>query len=133
VRRPAAGRRAIRVYQATLFAEGRLKWSAPTIPESPDPQGSWLKVDGGSVSLMVGAGWQSQGELFFGIWEDLGGGHELTISGRGSGRRVERAMSGTFEGDFHAWGGDSDSPGITCHAADHHFTFAPAEPRAAAG
>jgi hypothetical protein len=31
-------------------------------------------------------------------------------------------MSGTLEGNFESWG---NVPSITCHAADHHFTFAP--------
>jgi hypothetical protein len=116
---------AVRVYVVTLSADGRLTWSAPTIPQSPDPQGSWLKVDGDLVSLMVGSGWQSQGEVFHGIWEDRGGGHELAISGRGSGLVEGAGMSGTFEGDFYTWDENSSVPGISCHAADHRFTLTP--------
>jgi hypothetical protein len=117
---------AVRTYQAAAFPDGHLHWIGPTVTE---PQGShqfssW-KVDGDSVSLTIGEQPEDRWDefVFHGIWEDLGGGHQLTIYGRGTGRVEGSAMTGTFEGDFTSWytaGGGTD-----CTAADHHFTLTP--------
>jgi hypothetical protein len=110
---------AVRVYEVSS-AGGYLLWSAPTITQSRVDQRSTLKVDGDTVSLVIGAS-DRQEDIFYGIWEDLGGARTLAISGHGGGRVEGSAMSGTFEGAFDA--GGSSVPGTTCYAVDHHFTL----------
>ncbi len=115
---------AVRVYEVTMSYGGDLLWQAPTITQSRADQRSTLKMDGGAVSLVIGNGWPDpQDTLFYGIWEDLGGGRVLAVYGQGSGQAQGSAMSGTFEGDFDAEG--ANGAWSSCHAADHHFTLTP--------
>jgi hypothetical protein len=115
---------AVRVYQVMLSAGGTLQWEAPTITQSRADQRSSLKMDGGAVSLVIGSGWPDpQGDIFYGIWEDLGGAGTLTVYGHGNGRVEGSSMNGTFEGDFDSRG--TNVPGVNCHAADHRFTIEP--------
>jgi hypothetical protein len=113
----------VRVYDVAMSAGGVLQWEAPTITQPRADQRSWLKVDGGTVSLVIGGGNDPIGDVFYGIWEDLGGGRALAIYGQGSGQVEGSVMSGTLKGDFEFLG--TDMGGAICHAADHHFTLIP--------
>jgi hypothetical protein len=115
---------AVRVYEVTMSEGGVLQWTAPTIHQARADQRSSLKIDGGAVSLVIGSGWPDpRDDIFYGIWEEVGGAGTLTVYGHGSGRVEGFSMSGTFEGDFDSWG--TNVPGVSCHAANHHFTFVP--------
>jgi len=127
---PVAARH--RTYTATLFSDGRIEWAAPTL--NP-PSGHW-PISSGRVdeaqarfSFSIDVERDPQSDDFHGLWDDLGEGTVLTISGNGigtiDGRRITGTLAGLFSFSEPAVPSNPNGSivGHYCSATDHAFTF----------
>ena len=119
-----------RTYVATLFRDGRIEWTGPTLNPSP----GHLPISTGSLtddafSFSVDVERDPQSDDFHGISDDTGNGTFLNISGEGIGSVHEGDITGTFNGLFAFYEPFlPPRPDIWwvihyCKAADHRFRF----------
>jgi len=82
-----------------------------------------------TFSFSIDVARDPQSDDFHGLWEDLGSGKVLNISGKGSGVVRGSEVTGTFDGLFALYDPlDPPQPGIFftahyCKARDHQFRF----------
>ena len=120
-----------RSYTATLFTDGRIAWAGSTL----NPPGGHFPISSGRVydaqrfSFSIDIPRDPQSDDFHGLWDDLGNGTFLNISGNGSGTLDGGRITGTLVGLF-AFFERVVSPtasvslvGHYCSATDHPFTF----------
>jgi hypothetical protein len=119
-----------RTYTETLRSNGTIEWSGPTLsPPSGHATISSGSVSDTSLSFSIDVERDPQSDDFHGLWEDLGGGKILNISGKGSGAVRGAEVTGTFDGLFALYDPlDPPQPGILftahyCKARDHQFRF----------
>ena len=121
-----------RSYTATLFTDGRIEWAAPTLnPPSGHRPSSSGRVDQAQArfSFSIDVERDPQSDDFHGLWDDLGEGTFLNISGNGIGTIDGRRTTGTLAGLFAFF--EPVVPrnpsvllvGHYCSASDHPFTF----------
>jgi len=119
-----------RSYTATLLENGTIQWTGPTLNPPPGhrPVSSGSLV-GDTFSFSVDFDRDPQSDDFHGIWDDMGNGTFLNISGKGIGERHALEITGTFDGLFAFY--EPVVPpqpsvlivGHYCRAGDHRFTF----------
>ena len=121
-----------RSYTATLFNDGRLEWTGPTL----NPPSGHFPISSGRVddaqarlSFSIDIERDPQSDDFHGLWDDLGAGTFLNISGNGSGPIDGGRITGTLAGMF-AFFEPVVPPnpnvllvGHYCSATDHRFSF----------
>ena len=82
-----------------------------------------------ALSFSIDVERDPQSDDFHGLWEDLGSGKVLNISGKGSGVVRGSEVTGAFDGLFALYDPlDPPQPGILltahyCKARDHQFRF----------
>jgi len=119
-----------RIYTETLRSDGTMDWSAPSL----DPPSGHATISSGvlsddTLSFSIDVERDPQSDDFHGLWEDLGSGKVLNISGKGSGVVRGSEVTGTFDGLFALYDPlDPPQPGIFftahyCKARDHQFRF----------
>ena len=121
---PSAARE--RTYTATLLSDGRIEWTGSTLRPPPGHRpisSGTFSEDVFSFSIDVER--DPQSDDFHGIWDDMGGGTYLTISGKGSGTVDDGEITGLLKGMF-AFYEPVPNPNIVqvghyCTAADHRF------------
>jgi hypothetical protein len=121
-----------RSYTANLFNDGRIEWIGPTL----NPPSGHFPISSGRVddaqarfSFSIDVERDPQSDDFHGIWDDLGAGTFLNISGNGNGTIDGAQITGTLAGLF-AFFEPVVPPnpnvllvGHYCSATDHSFTF----------
>jgi hypothetical protein len=118
-----------RTYTATLLLGGTIEWTAPTLKP---PSGHWTvssgTLSGDMFSFSIDIERDSQSDDGHGLWDDMGGGTFLTISGNGRGTVDEGGITGQFNGLFAFFEPVRDPNvlviGHYCRAVDHRFRFA---------
>jgi hypothetical protein len=94
---PAAARQ--RTYTATLFADGNIGWSGPTVrPPSGHRAVSSGTITGDIFSFSIDFDRDPQSDDFHGIWDEMGGGTVLNISGKGIGTVHGPEINGRLNG-----------------------------------
>ncbi len=118
-----------RTYTETLRSDGTIDWSGPTLnPPSGHATISSGVLSDNALSFSIDIERDPQSDDFHGLWEDLGSGKVLNISGKGSGV-VRAEVTGTFDGLFALYDPlDPPQPGTLftahcCTARDHQFRF----------
>jgi hypothetical protein len=111
-----------RSYTATLLDTGTIQWTGPTL----HPPASHRAISSGSLvgdtfSFSVDVDRDPLSDDFHGIWDDMGNGEVLNISGKGVGDRHDLEITGTFNGLYAFY--EPDRTPHYCRAADHRFTF----------
>jgi hypothetical protein len=123
---PSAARE--RTYTAALLSDGRIEWTGPTL----NPPSGHRPISAGTFSedafsFFVDYERDPQSDDFHGIWDEMGGGTILNISGRGSGTVKDREITGLLNGVFAFYEPVPDPNvllrGHYCSAADHRFRF----------
>jgi len=102
----------------------------------PDPESTFRSRDHffssrlrHALSFSIDIERDPQSDDFHGLWEDLGSGKALNISGKGSGVVRGAEVTGTFDGVFALYDPlDPPRPGTLftahyCKARDHQFRF----------
>jgi hypothetical protein len=122
---PATARE--RTYTATLLVGGPIEWTAPTLKP---PSGHWIvssgTLSGDVFSFSIDIERDPQSDDGHGLWDDMGGGTFLTISGKGSGTVDDAGITGLLSGLFAFFEPvpDPSVPHIVghyCRAVDHRF------------
>jgi hypothetical protein len=117
-----------RTYTATLFSDGAIQWTGPTLNPSPGhyPVSSG-SLSGDVFSFSIDFDRDPQSDDFHGISDDIGGGTFLNISGKGTGAVREGEITGAFNGLLALYEPVPDPNvlwiGHYCRAADHRFKF----------
>jgi hypothetical protein len=115
-----------RTYTAKLLPNGTLEWTGPTLnPPSGHGTISSATISENAFSFFVDYDRDPQSDDFHGLWEDMGGGTILNISGKGSGRLHDGEITGMMDGLFAFYEPDPNVVwiGHYCHATDHRFRF----------
>jgi hypothetical protein len=120
-RLPEAARE--RTYTATLYADGVIAWTGPTLHPPP----GHATISSGTLSeqsfvFSIDVERDPQSDDFHGIWDDMGGTGILNISGKGHGTLEDAHIAGRLAGVFGFWEGPNTN-GSYCSAPDHGFTF----------
>lgn len=114
-----------RTYTARLLPDGSLEWTGPTL-NPPSAHGhetiSSATISENTFSFFVDTDRDPQSDDFHGLWEDMGGGTILNISGKGGGRLHDGEITGTLDGLF-AFYEPNPWAGHYCKATDHRFRF----------
>jgi hypothetical protein len=117
-----------RTYSATLLPDGSLEWTGPTL--NPPSQYrhrtlSRAEISEDVFSFFIDIDRDPQDCDFAGLWDDMGGGSFLNISGRGSGTIRDGEITGMMGGLFAFYDPDSHVAGgwRVCRATDHRFRF----------
>lgn len=119
-----------RTYTATMFPDGNIRWTGPTVnPPSGHRAISSGKIDGNVLSFSIDVDRDPQSDDFHGIWDDMGNGTTLNISGKGTGRVNGVEITGRLNGLIAFY--EPVVPvqsgvlitGRDCQAADHAFRF----------
>jgi hypothetical protein len=121
---PSAARE--RTYTATFFPDDRLEWTGPTVSQPPGHR----QISSGTCSedvfsFFLDVERDPQSDDFHGIWDVMGGGTFLNISGKGSGTVHDGEITGLLKGLF-AFYEPVQNPNVLvkghyCMAADHRF------------
>lgn len=118
-----------RTYTATLLVDGSIQWTGPTLnpPQGHRPVSSGSLV-GDVFAFSVDFERDPLSDDFHGIWDDMGNGTYLNISGKGIGERHDLEITGTLDGLFAYYETVAPPPagrvvGHYCRASDHRFTF----------
>ena len=119
-----------RSYTATLLSDGRIDWSGPTLnpPSGHRPISSGTFTQG-VFSFNIDIDHDPQSDDFHGLWDEMGGGTILNISGKGNGTAHDGELAGVLNGvfAFHEPALDPNGSwiGRYCSASDHRFRFEP--------
>jgi hypothetical protein len=125
---PAAAQE--RTYTARLLSDGRIDWSGPTL----NPPSGHRTISSGTLtedvfSFNIDIDRDPQSDDFHGLWDEMGGGTTLNISGKGSGTTHDGEIIGLLNGVFAFYEPVADRNvlriGRYCSAADHRFRFVP--------
>jgi hypothetical protein len=109
-----------------MFSSGRIDWAAATLkpPQGHQPISSGA-ISGDTFTFSIDIERDPQSDDFHGLWDELGNGSYLNISGKGTGAVHGTEMTGTFNGVF-AFYEPVANPNILirgqyCVAPDHGF------------
>ena len=115
-----------RTYTAALLSDGGIEWTGPTLnpPSSHRPISSGT-LSGDAFSFSIDIERDPQSDDFHGLWDEMGGGTFLNISGNGSGTVDHGDIFGLFSGVL-AFYEPVQNPNVLvighyCTAADHRF------------
>lgn len=115
-----------RTYTATLLSDGRIDWSAPTL----NPPSWHRTISSGTFaedvfSFSIDIDRDPQSDDFHGLWDEMGGGTFLNISGKGNGNVHDGENTGVLNGVFAFYEPDPHRfrIGRYCSATDHRFRF----------
>lgn len=117
-----------RTYTAAPLPDGSLAWTGPTLnPPSGHRTISSATFSEDVFSFFIDVDRDPQSDDFHGLWDDMGGGTILNISGKGSGRVHDGEITGMMDGLFAFYEPDP-TPNVVwighyCLAADHRFRF----------
>jgi hypothetical protein len=103
-----------RTYTGTLRSDEIIQWSGPTLnPPSGHATISSGVLTDNALSFSIDLERDAQSDDFHGLWEDVGSGKILNISGKGSGVVRQTEVTGTFDGVFALYDPlDPPQPGI---------------------
>jgi hypothetical protein len=125
---PAPARK--RTYAATLLPNGNIRWTGPTVnPPGGHATISTGRIDGGVFTFSIDIDRDPQSDAFHGIWDDMGGGTILNISGKGTGTVHGNEITGMLNGLIAFYEPVvPPQPGVLitgryCQATDHAFRF----------
>ena len=123
---PATARE--RTYTATLLSDRRIDWTGPTL----NPPSGHRPISSGTLaeevfSFSIDIDRDPQSDDFHGLWDELGGGTILNISGKGNGTAHDGEITGMLSGVFAFYEPVPDPNrlwiGHYCSARDHRFRF----------
>ncbi len=119
-----------RTYTMTIRSTGDIQWTGPTVhpPSGHRTVSSWA-FTGDVFSFSVDTDHDPQSDDFHGIWDDMGNGTVLNISGKGAGTVHGDEITGTLNGLIAFYQPVVPAqPGVLieghyCQAVDHAFSF----------
>jgi len=119
-----------RTYTATLLGGGNISWTGPTLKPPPGHSPiSHASIQDDAFSLSIDVERDPQSDAFHGIWDEMGNGTFLNISGKGSGTVQGNEIAGRLSGVISYYepvsppNADVLITGRYCQAADHTFRF----------